>query len=80
MVRAAGRRGADLPGVMRLLPRRVPVDVVLGEPLALPACATPNEPTEAEVDAAHQKYLAALRRLEEHKSRFGFADRELKVV
>lgn len=78
------RLGVAVPiyvGSCGFLPRRVPVDVVLGEPLALPACATPNEPTEAEVDAAHQKYLAALRRLfEEHKSRFGFADRELKVV
>ncbi len=68
-------------GVAGVLPRRVPLNLVLGKPLQLPPPATAGAPTDAEVDAAHAVYVAALRRLfDEHKGRFGYADRELVVV
>ena len=78
------RLGVALPlysGAFGLLPFRVPVECVLGAPLVLPACATPGQPTDDEVATAHALYVAALRQLfDEQKGRFGYADRDLKVV
>jgi len=66
-------------GSLGFLPTRVPNDLVLGEPLEL-QCATPGEPTDAEVQAAHAAYVAALRALfDAHKADFGYADRQLVV-
>jgi len=42
-------------GSLGFLPTRVPNDLVLGDPLEL-QCATPGEPTDAEVQAAHAAY------------------------
>lgn len=68
-------------GVCGVLPRQRAVNVVLGPPLLLQPCATPNEPTAAEVVAAHEQYVRALRALfDEHKARYGVGDRELVVV
>jgi 1-acyl-sn-glycerol-3-phosphate acyltransferase len=42
------------------LPRRVPLTMVVGAPLAMPVIA---DPTAAQVDAHHARYVAALRAL-----------------
>lgn len=66
-------------GSAGVLPRRVALDLVLGAPLE-PRCATPGWPTDAEVVEAHAQYTAALRALfDEHKARFGIAERELLI-
>ena len=66
-------------GSLGFLPTRVPNDLVLGDPLEL-QCATPGEPTDAEVQAAHAAYVAALRALfDAHKADFGYGDRQLVV-
>jgi len=75
--------GACIPlysGSVGVLPRRVPLDVVFGEPLELPACAEPGKATEEEVAAALQLYIEALERLfDAHKERFGYGDRKLAI-
>ena len=66
-------------GLFGFLPKRVPNDLVFGEPLEL-ACAKKGEPTDAEVQAAHAAYVGALKKLfDAHKAEFGFGDRELVV-
>jgi len=51
-----------------LLPRRVPLNVVVGAPLATPVIA---QPTPEQVDEWHGRYVAALRTLyEAHANRF----------
>ena len=80
------RLGVALPrysGSLGFVPRRVPVDLVVGAPLALPFAAleTPGQPTDAEVRAAHGAYVAALRLLfDAHKGALGYGDRELVVT
>eukprot|EP00656_Telonema_subtile_P002994 TRINITY_DN11379_c0_g1_i3.p1 TRINITY_DN11379_c0_g1~~TRINITY_DN11379_c0_g1_i3.p1 ORF type:complete len:320 (+),score=62.47 TRINITY_DN11379_c0_g1_i3:49-1008(+) len=57
--------------------RKVPQDVVFGEPIILEAI---KEPSQEQVQAVHRQYQAALMRLfEERKAEFGCADRVLKV-
>lgn len=66
-------------GHLGFLPKRKPVDVVLGQPLEY-ECATPGSPTEEEVKNAHAAYIAALTLLfNTHKERFGYGDRQLHV-
>ena len=68
-------------GSLGMLPQRVPLDMVFGEPLELPPPATPGKPTDEEVVCAHAAYVAALRALfDEHKAEFGFGARQLSVV
>ena len=67
-------------GACGFLGHRVPNDLVFGEPIE-PACAKPGEPTDAEVQAAHTAYIAALKTLfDEHKAGLGYGDRELLVA
>ena len=67
-------------GACGFLGKRVPNDLVFGEPIE-PACAKPGEPTEAEVQVAHTAYIAALKTLfDEHKAGLGYGDRELLVA
>ena len=62
-------------GSIGFLPRRVPIDLVMGEPLEY-KCATPGNPTKEEVEAAHAMYIVALTALfDMHKGEFGYADR-----
>ena len=66
-------------GSFGFLPKRVPLDMVVGAPIE-PQCATPGKPTDAEVAEAHAAYIRALKALfDEHKASFGFAQRELVV-
>ena len=66
-------------GICGFLARRVPNDLVLGEPLEL-QCVKPGEPTDGEVQAAHAAYIEALRKLfDDHKAEFGYGDRQLVV-
>mmetsp|Transcript_32670 Transcript_32670/g.109050 ORF Transcript_32670/g.109050 Transcript_32670/m.109050 type:complete len:232 (+) Transcript_32670:551-1246(+) len=62
-----------------LLPRAdVAVHTVVGAPLQLPRIA---EPTAEQVTAYHALYVEALTRLfDDHKARFGYADRRLEVI
>jgi len=77
------RYGVCIPvywGAVAFLPKRVPVELVLGEPLQV-TCAKPGEPTDEEVSAAHAAYVTALQKLfEENKAKFGYADRKLTVL
>jgi hypothetical protein len=52
--------GMALPLLLDLRPRAVDVTVVVGKPIAVRRVAAP---TDAQVDALHAKYVAALRRL-----------------
>ena len=61
------------------MPKRQPNDLVFGEPFE-PPCATPGQPTDDEVGAAHAAYIARLRELfDAHKGALGYGDRELIV-
>jgi len=77
------RLGICIPlyrGSIGALPKRVPVDVVIGDPMEL-NCATAGFPTDDEVVAAHGAYIAALRELfDTHKERFGCGSRQLVVA
>jgi len=77
------RFGVALPrysGSCGFLPKRGRCDLVFGAPIEA-QCATPGEPSESEVAAAHATYIAALKALfEEHKGRLGYGDRELRVA
>ena len=67
-------------GACGFLGKRVPNDLVFGEPIE-PVCAKPGEPTDAEVQVAHTAYIAALKTLfDEHKAGLGYGDRELLVA
>ena len=68
-------------GSAGMLPRRVPLDMVYGEPLELSPTATPGKPTDDEVAVAHAAYIKALQSLfDEHKAAFGYGDRQLKIM
>ena len=68
-------------GAFLFFPHRVPVDVVFGAPIEPLQLATPGRPTDDEVRTAHAAYIDALRNLfDEHKARFGYADREIEIV
>lgn len=71
----AGRWGLPLPAPTGL-------KFVVGAPLAAPPLATPGEPSEAEVDAQHERFYAALADLwGRHAPSFpGYADVKLVVV
>jgi 2-acylglycerol O-acyltransferase 2 len=75
--------GACIPlysGSVGVLPRRVPLDVVFGEPLEFEPCAQPGKATDEEVGVALRAYVEALERLfDEHKGSFGYADRKLRI-
>lgn len=84
-----GRWG--LPG-----PRRVPVRIVFGEPLSFPKTVArkedkrslhPGSPkglrevTDQEVKDVHAAYMTALRKLfDDNKAKFGYPDRELRIL
>lgn len=66
-------------GSIGFLAKRVPLNIVVGDPLEF-SCAEPGKPSDSEVTAAHAAYVAALRELfDAHKARFGYADRQLDV-
>jgi len=66
-------------GSIGVLPRRVPVQVVFGEPLTL-QCAVPGKPSDEEVADGVNKYVAALKGLfDEYKAQYGYGDRELTI-
>eukprot|EP01004_Peranema_trichophorum_P006664 NODE_547_length_2609_cov_42.572405_g470_i0.p1 GENE.NODE_547_length_2609_cov_42.572405_g470_i0~~NODE_547_length_2609_cov_42.572405_g470_i0.p1 ORF type:complete len:832 (+),score=161.02 NODE_547_length_2609_cov_42.572405_g470_i0:208-2496(+) len=59
------------------LPNRVPVTLVVGDPIPVPHI--PN-PTKEDVDQLHKKYFDTVRELfESHKASCGFADAELII-
>jgi 2-acylglycerol O-acyltransferase 2 len=67
-------------GLIGFLPKRVPMNLVFGDPIE-PSCAQPGAPTDEEINAAHAVYIAALRKLfDDQKAQFGYADRELVVT
>jgi 2-acylglycerol O-acyltransferase 2 len=76
-------------GAAGLLPHAGPVTAVAGEPLEPPArlageggqpLGTQVEPTQAEVDAFHARYVAALTDLfDRHKAKFGCPDAVLEI-
>ena len=73
-------------GAAGLLPYSGPVTAVVGEPLeppARPAEETPGalvEPSQAEVDALHARYVTALTDLfDRHKAKYGFPDAVLEI-
>jgi len=52
----------------------------MGSPLEVD-CATPGQPTDEEVAAAHAAYVGALKKLfDENKAKFGYEDRTLTVT
>ena len=76
------RYGVAMPryqGSFGFVPKRAPNDLVFGEPF-YPDCATPGEPTDAEVSAAHAAYIGRLHALfNEHRGALGYGDRNLVV-
>eukprot|EP00403_Amphidinium_massartii_P000362 CAMPEP_0178380684 /NCGR_PEP_ID=MMETSP0689_2-20121128/5593_1 /TAXON_ID=160604 /ORGANISM="Amphidinium massartii, Strain CS-259" /LENGTH=336 /DNA_ID=CAMNT_0020000841 /DNA_START=74 /DNA_END=1084 /DNA_ORIENTATION=+ len=67
-------------GAVAFLPKRVPINLVMGSPLEVD-CATPGQPTDEEVAAAHAAYVGALKKLfDENKAKFGYEDRTLTVT
>ena len=59
-------------------PRKIPQDIVFGEPLSF---AHTPEPTAEQVNAAHEQFIAALTKLfDTHKAEFGYASRTLEVL
>lgn len=67
-------------GALGFVPKRAPNDLVLGTPIEPRPCATPGQPTDAEVQAAHADYVKALQTLfDEHKAALGYGDRQLVV-
>jgi 2-acylglycerol O-acyltransferase 2 len=62
----------------RGFPLPVPQHVVFGDPILVPRR---DEPTHAEVEAEHARFVQALTTLfDEHKDRFGAAGRTLEVL
>ena len=76
------RFGVAMPlykGTFGFVPKRVPVDVIFGEPFE-PTCAARGKPTDEEVQAAHAEYVRRLRKcFDENKEALGYGDRELIV-
>ncbi|KAF8072871.1 DGAT2D [Scenedesmus sp. PABB004] len=68
-----------LHGVAGLpLPRRLPLMMCVGAPLAVEKLPPSDPRFEAAVDEAHARYVAALRGMfERHKAAYGWPDREL---
>lgn len=64
------------------LPARTGLKFVVGAPIPAPPLAAPGEPSEAEVDAQHARFYAALADLfARHAPSFpGYADVKLVVV
>lgn len=59
-------------------PLKQPVDIVIGQPLDVGVFP---KPTDEQVVEAHAKYVNAVKALyDENKSRFGYGDRQLKIV
>mmetsp|Transcript_119887 Transcript_119887/g.344425 ORF Transcript_119887/g.344425 Transcript_119887/m.344425 type:complete len:380 (+) Transcript_119887:75-1214(+) len=77
------RLGICIPlywGSIGVLPKQLPVDVVMGDPVDF-SCAKHGDPTAEEVVLAHAEYIAALRCLfDTNKDKFGYGDRELIIV
>jgi len=85
--------GVALPfiyGAFGLLPHAGPVTAVAGEPLEPPPRpsdekesppSTPYEPSQAEVDAFHARYVAALTDLfDRHKAKYGYSPETCKYI
>lgn len=65
-------------GSFGALPKRTPVNVVLGAPLEV---GQKDEPSAEDVATAHEAYMAALKALfDQHKAAYGVADRELSIL
>lgn len=61
-------------------PLPVPQNIVFGEPLVFEQVAE-KDITKEQIDAAHQKFIAALIALfDKHKAEFGYGDRKLEVL
>ena len=59
-------------------PRRVPQQIVFGDPIRF---ETQASPTKEYVAACHAQFVDALERLfDAHKAEFGYADRSLEVL
>ena len=59
-------------------PRRIPVAVVLGEPILCPQIA---DPTNADIEKYHQQMLQHFEKLfDQHKAAYGWAHKKLKFV
>ena len=60
------------------IPRRAPVYVVVGTPIAVEQC---DDPEPSVVDAVHARYFDEIRRVfERHKKAAGFGDSNLIYV
>ena len=64
-------------------PRRIPVTVCLGEPIACRAAfaADSDEPSHVQVDEYHKKLCDGFQEVfDKHKNAYGWGDRQLKFV
>jgi len=65
-------------GVLPILPKRIPLYAVVGEPIPVTQV---DDPTEEQVSELHTKYVQAISGLfEREKKRFGYGDRTLTVL
>lgn len=79
LVRKMGVAIPLISGSIGLLPYRVPVRIVVGQPLRPPA--VDGEPSQAQIDSLHALYVDALRSLfEQHKARCGHPDAALVIT
>ena len=62
---------------MPLIPKSLPLETVIGAPVAVP---TITDPTDAQVVEARDRYVTALTALfEAHKARYGCEQLKLKI-
>ncbi|XP_055349310.1 acyl-CoA wax alcohol acyltransferase 1-like [Paramacrobiotus metropolitanus] len=71
-------KGRGFFGGSGLLPKRIPITVVIGAPI--PVEENPH-PSHAEIDALHQRYLQELHKLfDTHKASCGYPDAQLSYI
>ncbi|XP_055347255.1 acyl-CoA wax alcohol acyltransferase 1-like [Paramacrobiotus metropolitanus] len=71
-------KGRGFFGGSGLLPKRVPITVVVGAPIPV---EENSHPSQAEIDALHQRYLQELRNLFDcHKTRYGHPESQLSFI
>ncbi|CEM25103.1 unnamed protein product [Vitrella brassicaformis CCMP3155] len=69
-------------GAPLLMPRRIPMHMVFGDPVSPPSIERREERSEEQrVAEMHAAYVEAVQRLfDEHKGKFGYGDRQLIVL
>ncbi|XP_055349919.1 acyl-CoA wax alcohol acyltransferase 1-like [Paramacrobiotus metropolitanus] len=71
-------KGRGFFGSIGMLPKRIPITVVVGAPI--PVDENPN-PSHAEIDALHQRYLQELHNLfDAYKAQCGYRDAQLSYI